>query len=95
MNAIFRHPSLLGFGRDLISSSSCGCKFFSIRAKNSVFPRLNTQIIRKCTTAASPGISGVSTKTIPAHANKYVGYWLLGCSGMVFGAVVLGMNDNL
>lgn len=30
------------------------------------------------------------TKTVPQNADKIVGLWLLGCSGMVFGAVILG-----
>ncbi|XP_038070786.1 cytochrome c oxidase assembly protein COX15 homolog [Patiria miniata] len=30
------------------------------------------------------------TAAIPAHAQKIVGWWLLGCCGMVVGAVVLG-----
>ncbi|XP_022097716.1 cytochrome c oxidase assembly protein COX15 homolog isoform X2 [Acanthaster planci] len=29
-------------------------------------------------------------QTIPAHAQKIVGWWLMGCCGMVVGAVVLG-----
>lgn len=42
------------------------------------------------------GVRGTTTVTLSAPGGvtpsslKVVGYWLLGCSGMVFGAVVLG-----
>jgi len=42
------------------------------------------------------GIRGTQTITLSGttgvtpSAQKLVGYWLLGCSGMVFGAVILG-----
>ncbi|ESO94970.1 hypothetical protein LOTGIDRAFT_117398 [Lottia gigantea] len=34
--------------------------------------------------------SGKITPEIPRHAEKIVGGWLIGCAGMVFGAVILG-----
>jgi hypothetical protein len=45
---------------------------------------------------AITGVRGTSTITLSApggvtpSSRKVVGYWLLGCSGMVFGAVILG-----
>jgi hypothetical protein len=45
---------------------------------------------------AVTGLRGTTTVTLSTHggvtpsSRKVVGYWLLGCSGMVFGAVVLG-----
>ncbi|OWF52787.1 cytochrome c oxidase assembly protein COX15 homolog [Mizuhopecten yessoensis] len=39
--------------------------------------------IRKSATQAS-------TPALPAYTQKAIGWWLVGCSGMVFGAVVLG-----
>ena len=48
--------------------------------------------MRQCTTAA-PAAPVRATPQVPAHASKYVGAWLLGCSGMVFGAVVLGKHN--
>lgn len=38
------------------------------------------------TTAATAAVSKAGT----SYANKAIGYWLAGCSGMVAGAVVLG-----
>lgn len=49
---------------------------------------------------AIAGIRGTQTTVLSVPANvtplarKVVGYWLLGCSGMVFGAVILG-NFNI
>lgn len=36
------------------------------------------------------GSFGTFFPDIPVHAQKMVGRWLIGCAGMVFGAVILG-----
>ena len=51
--------------------------------------------IKQLTTFIRPSSSSVTaaahvTKTTPQNADKAVGLWLLGCSGMVFVAVILG-----
>lgn len=48
---------------------------------------LQLNVLRGATTTAVRLCSNVSNK-----GNKAVGYWLLGCSGMVIGAVVLGIT---
>ncbi|KAG8240439.1 hypothetical protein J437_LFUL003153 [Ladona fulva] len=52
---------------------------------NVKFLRLNITCLRNNTTHAQE-----IAKAVPKKAEKIVGYWLLGCSGMVFAAVVLG-----
>lgn len=41
-------------------------------------------------TTTQTAVGKVTVDNIPAHGKKIVGYWLIGCAGMVFGAVVLG-----
>lgn len=48
------------------------------------------QLARHSETLAVPAFA-----TSNAVAQKAVGYWLLGCGGMVFGAVVLGTLNHL
>ena len=40
--------------------------------------------------AAGAKASAAAAENIPPYAQKIVGSWLIGCAGMVFGAVVLG-----
>lgn len=42
-------------------------------------------VVRNCT----------SSTAVSQKSHKTIGYWLLGCSGMVFGAVVLGAGYSL
>ena len=86
---------------------SCGCRGFSsygyqlTKFPSAKLPALMTGTrlavkntiltpLRTCTTAAPAAPAG-ALKQVPGYANKYVGAWLLGCSGMVFGAVILGI----
>lgn len=41
-------------------------------------------------TRQSTTVSASATVQVPKNATKTIGWWLVGCSGMVFGAVVLG-----
>lgn len=52
-------------------------------------PRLKHFQSLRLTTNSSVNLI-YSVKDIPPHAQKIVGRWLLGCAGMVFGAVILG-----
>ncbi|KAK4313354.1 hypothetical protein Pmani_015308 [Petrolisthes manimaculis] len=45
---------------------------------------------RTTVTLAGESVQRVSVEEIPAVGRKWVGRWLFGCSGMVFGAVVIG-----
>ncbi|KAK6174539.1 hypothetical protein SNE40_017795 [Patella caerulea] len=40
--------------------------------------------------AGSATVNGVASPQIPLQGQKIVGGWLIGCAGMVFGAVILG-----
>lgn len=51
----------------------------------------NLQIItRSSVTLEAAIIKKAPTTEVPAVANKWIGRWLFGCSGMVFGAVIIG-----
>lgn len=51
--------------------------------------RLNTGVLQGLQ-ACRQSATQVAAEAIPAHAQKIVGGWLVGCSAMVFGAVILG-----
>ena len=49
------------------------------------------QSLRQTVTRAADSKAAASVaQNIPPYAEKIVGSWLIGCAGMVFGAVVLG-----
>lgn len=49
------------------------------------------QNIQKCFTRSSVSVAQkITAEEIPEVGRKWVGRWLFGCSGMVFGAVVMG-----
>ncbi|KAJ0183542.1 hypothetical protein K1T71_001518 [Dendrolimus kikuchii] len=67
--------------RQLVTSARCNNSFkmnnYKVLRPSKIF-KSNAVLVRLCSTASKP------------KNTKAVGYWLLGCSGMVFTAVVLG-----
>lgn len=54
-------------------------------------PQLRHWIVRRTLTAEAGAASTPAAATVPnAASNRIVGRWLLGCSGLVVGAIVLG-----
>ncbi|XP_076460364.1 heme A synthase COX15-like [Babylonia areolata] len=63
-----------------------------LRGRSTKFStQLGFQTLRRTVTEAAKVKGGaVAAESIPPHGQKIVGRWLIGCAGMVFGAVVLG-----
>lgn len=56
-------------------------------------PQLRQWLVRRTqsTLTAEAGATSTPAATTPnAASNRIVGHWLLGCSGLVVGAIVLG-----
>ncbi|SSD61806.1 probable Cytochrome c oxidase assembly protein COX15 [Saccharomycodes ludwigii] len=60
--------------------------FSPIRQFSQAFKRS----ITTTTTTATTGSTTAPVKKVLINSNKYVGYWLVGTSGLVFGIVILG-----
>ncbi|KAL1460619.1 hypothetical protein WDU94_012586 [Cyamophila willieti] len=79
-------------------SSQLGCKLFihgqavsrSPQSQKISLNLINSYPTRWSSHVATSVTKNLSNSTILAKPSHATGYWLLGCSGMVFGAVVLG-----
>lgn len=80
-------PSTISAGllqRNFFSNDSFNAKRFSLRS----FSTLSS--LRNAAKAAEPDVAQQARKRTLLNSSKYVGYWLIGTSGLVFGIVVLG-----
>ncbi|XP_042203133.1 cytochrome c oxidase assembly protein COX15 homolog isoform X2 [Homarus americanus] len=65
------------------------CRFIPV-TRNVKLTQIQPYLKRTTVTIARKGLQKIAFDEIPEVGNKWVGRWLFGCSGMVFGAVVIG-----
>lgn len=74
------------FSRGISYSRLSTARRHVLNSKLKLFPTVLRQTVRQTTTGATASVAPV----IPAHGQKMVGRWLIGCAGMCAGAIVLG-----